>query len=105
LGEELLLVVRGDDDADRLALDHSLSGSDRSGDVLARPGSASIASTSAPGTAVTSDSRKKRKPVAKAASAPTWSLPRKLTKNASRSAMPLIVKGTSITRKSSGPST
>ena len=32
-------------------------------------------------------------------------LPRKLTKNASRTPMPLTVNGTSITRKSSGPST
>ena len=37
--------------------------------------------------------------------APTPSLPRKLTKNASRTASPLIVNGTSMTRKSSGPIT
>ena len=42
---------------------------------------------------------------ANAASSSTPSWPRKLTKNASRTAMPLIVNGTSITRKSSGPIT
>ncbi len=49
--------------------------------------------------------RKNRKPQANASSAGTPSFPRKLTKNASRTPMPLTVNGTSMTRKSSGPST
>src|SRR5262249_49341365 len=85
---------------------HLLPGSDRSADVLARRGrSVSTARIAAPGRPVTTDSRKNRKPVANAVSGSTCSLPRKLTKNASRSAMPLIVNGTSITRNSIGPRT
>jgi hypothetical protein len=49
--------------------------------------------------------RKKRNPEANAWSAGTPTLPRKLTKNASRTAMPLSVNGTSKTRKKSGPIT
>ena len=48
---------------------------------------------------------KKRKPAAKARSASTPTLPRKLTKNDSRTASPFTVNGTSMTRKSSGPIT
>ena len=48
---------------------------------------------------------KNRKPHANAWSAGTSRLPRKLTKNASRTPIPLTVNGTSMTRKSSGPST
>ena len=48
---------------------------------------------------------KKMNPVAKALSGSTPSLPRKLTKNVSRTAIPLIENGTSSTRKSSGPIT
>ena len=48
---------------------------------------------------------KKRKPVANALSASTPSPPRKLTKNDSRTAIPLTVNGISRTRKSSGPIT
>src|ERR1051325_10293997 len=59
----------------------------------------------APGRASAVESKKKRKPVANAASGSTPSLPRKLTKNVSRRANPLMVNGTSITRKSSGPIT
>ena len=59
----------------------------------------------APGNARPSVVTKKRKPVAAAASASTSSRVMKLTKNASRTASPLIVNGTSMTRKSSGPRT
>ena len=48
---------------------------------------------------------KNRKPQANAESALTPSLPRKLTKKASRTPSPFTVNGTSMTRKSSGPST
>ena len=69
---------------------------------LFTPSQATIA---APGSAVTRVTRKKRKPVEKAWSAETPRPPRKLTKNDSRTASPLIVNGTSMTRKSSGPIT
>ena len=59
----------------------------------------------APGSDRAIVTRKKRKPAAKASSAPTPTLPRKLTKKASRTASPLIVNGTSMTTKSSGPIT
>ena len=48
---------------------------------------------------------KNKKPQASADSLSTPSWVRKLTKNASRTARPLIVKGTRMTRKSSGPIT
>ena len=60
---------------------------------------------SAPGIESVIVTTKKRKPVANARSGSTPRLPRKLTKNDSRTAMPLIVNGTSSTRKSSGPIT
>ena len=56
-----------------------------------------------PGTERASVTRKKRKPVAKAASWSTPSWPRNETKNDSRTASPLIVNGTRMTRNSSGP--
>ena len=59
----------------------------------------------APGRASAVVTRKKRKPAANAWSAGTPTLPRKLTKNASRTAIPFNVKGTSRTRKKSGPIT
>ena len=46
-----------------------------------------------PGSASATVTRKKRKPAAKAASASTPTLPRKLTKNASRTAKPFSVNG------------
>ena len=58
-----------------------------------------------PGTASATVTRKKRKPPANAWSASTPTLPRKLTKNASRTAKPFSVNGTSRTRKNSGPMT
>ena len=53
----------------------------------------------APGNASTSVTRKNRNPAANAASAPTPTLPRKLTKNASRTAIPFSVNGTSMTSR------
>ena len=61
-----------------------------------RPPTASI---TPPGSASATVTRKKRNPAANAGSASTPTLPRKLTKNASRTANPLSVNGTSRTRK------
>ena len=87
-------VVRDDDDA-RV----------RHGARSAPARSPSQSRISPPGSAITTVTRKKRKPAAKAWSASTPTLPRKLTKNASRTAKPLSVNGTSRTRKKSGPIT
>src|SRR5262249_29477246 len=62
--------------------------------TIATPGSASAIVT-----------MKKRNPVANARFASMCSPPRNETKNDSRTARPLIVNGTSMTRKSSGPIT
>src|ERR1051325_2531511 len=67
--------------------------------------SASTATIAAPGSASAIVTTKKRKPVANAGSAATPSSPRNDTKNDSRTASPLTVKGTSATRNSSGPIT
>src|SRR5262245_34122813 len=90
--------VEGDDD------DGDLGGhpSGTEAGVRRTPSQRRIAS---PGIASISVITKKRKPVAKAASASPPSLPRKLTKNASRTARPFTVNGTSMTRKRSGLST
>src|SRR6266516_1520036 len=69
---------------------------------LRMPSRATIA---APGRATATVTTKNRNPAEKARSAETPSAPRKLTKNDSRTARPLIVNGTSMTRKSSGPIT
>src|SRR5581483_2760467 len=73
------------------------------GDVVHRARRASTATIPAPGSAIATT--KKRNPVANAGSAATPSAPRNETKNDSRTARPLTVKGTSATRKSSGPMT
>src|SRR3954452_1039563 len=67
--------------------------------------SPSSATIPAPGSASAIVTTKNRKPVANAGSAATPRAPRKETKNVSRTARPLIVNGTSMTRKSSGPIT
>src|SRR2546427_955704 len=82
-------VVRDDDHGDRAHRRRSPSRM-----RIATPGSASAIVT-----------MKKRKPVANAWFALTPRAPRNDTKNVSRTASPLTVNGTSITRKSSGPIT
>src|SRR3954453_5934458 len=65
----------------------------------------STARMTAPGSASAIVTTKNRNPQARADSLSTPSCVRKLTKKASRTARPLIVKGTRMTRKSSGPMT
>jgi len=72
---------------------------------LATPRRFSTARITAPGKERAIVTTKNRNPQASADSLSTPSWVRKLTKNASRTARPLIVKGTRITRKSSGPIT
>src|SRR5436190_24220561 len=71
----------------------------------ATPRRFSTARITAPGNARAIVTTKNRKPHVNADSLLTPSWVRKLTKNASRTARPLIVKGTRMTRKSSGPIT
>ena len=64
-----------------------------------------MASNTAPGADRQSVTTKNRKPVANALSESTPRLPRKLTNNYSRTAIPFTEIGSSRTRKSSGPIT
>src|SRR5258708_5348999 len=69
------------------------------------PRNASHPTIAAPGSESATVTTKNRKPVANARSAETPSAPRNETKKDSRTASPLTVNGTSMTRKSNGPIT
>src|SRR5262249_2809626 len=102
VGKEPVCEVRADEAG--AAGDQNLHGAREATSGRSRR-TPSTARMIAPGSARATVTTKNRNPVATADSFGTPSCPRKLTKNASRTAMPLIVNGTSSTRKSSGPIT
>src|SRR5262249_22984894 len=91
VGQQPVGEARPDDAG--AACDQTLQGAGEAPSGPSRRGP-STARMIAPGSASATVTTKKRKPVATACSFGTPSWPRKLTKNASRTAMPLIVNGT-----------